>query len=491
MSQKLADLFINNQWLVGEGVLIHSYNPATQQLLWEGHGASLQQADDAVLSARHAFTKWSLMSFEERTDILREFNHQLEKNQTDLSEIIAKETGKPLWEASTEVSTMVAKLSISIEAFHDRTGLHVKTSQDIQQITRHKPHGVMAVLGPYNFPGHLPNGHIIPALLAGNTVIFKPSEFTPLTAQTIISCWQAAHLPAGVINLLQGGKEVGMALAKHTGVNGLLFTGSYATGKWLHQQFADYPEKILALEMGGNNPLVIGDIQHTEAAIYLTLQSVFLTAGQRCTCAKRLIVVDNKINRGYLDELVSATKRLHVGLYNDDPQPFMGALISDKAVQQVLTKQQQLVQQGGNILLAAAQLVPNTGLMSPGIIDVTAIKDLPDEEIFGPLLQVIWVENMQQAIKVANQTRYGLVAGIFSENEAEYMEFYSFVNAGIINWNRPTTGASSAAPFGGIGHSGNHRPSAYYAADYSAYPVASNESSHLSLPANLLPGIVL
>lgn len=489
--EKSTGLYINHQWLPAEGEAFSTKNPSTGETLWSGNAATIAQIDEAVQAARAAFPAWALLSIDDRIGCLQEFISIVEKNHTDLAEIISKETGKPLWEASTEVSTIISKLPISVAAYHDRTGFHVKTTYDIQQITRHKPQGVLVVLGPYNFPGHLPNGHIIPALLAGNTIVFKPSELTPLTAQTIINYWHMAKLPAGIINLLQGDKKVGENLANHPDIDGILFTGSYATGKRLHQQFADFPQKILALEMGGNNPLVITNINNIEAAVYHTIQSAFITAGQRCTCARRLIMVNNKVNQQFLRCLVKITQQLKVGYYDDQPEPFMGPVISSTVAQFIINKQEQLRQNGGEILVESQFLEENTGLISPGIIDMTASKHIVDEEIFGPLLQVIWVGDLSEAITVANQTQYGLVAAIFSDNEAEYLEFYAKMRAGIINWNRPTIGATSMAPFGGLGCSGNHRPSGYYAADYCAHPIASNESTSLVLPDVLLPGIEL
>src|SRR3990167_8941296 len=171
-------------------------------------------------------------------------------------------------------------------------------------VLRHRGHGVMAVLGPYNLPGHLPNGHIIPALLAGNTVVFKPSALTSLVGQKLMEVWEKTNLPKGVLNLVQGGKETGIALAHHPDINGIYFTGSYETGKSLHQFFAGRPEVILALEMGGNNPLVVFNVQNLAAAVYLTIQSAFITSGQRCSCARRLIVANNKEGADFVKRLV-------------------------------------------------------------------------------------------------------------------------------------------------------------------------------------------
>ncbi|MBC7624559.1 MAG: succinylglutamate-semialdehyde dehydrogenase, partial [Aeromicrobium sp.] len=399
--------------------------------------------------------------------------------------------GKPLWESATEVTTMIGKIDISIRANQERSGERSTVQADHTAVLRHRAHGVVAVFGPYNFPGHLPNGHIVPALLAGNCVIFKPSELTPGSAEATIRIWELAGLPAGVLNLLQGGRDTGAALAAHAGIDGLFFTGSSQTGKHLHQQFAAHPEKILALEMGGNNPLVVGEYQNLDATVHHIIQSAFISAGQRCTCARRLLVPSGNAGDRLLTRLVEVAAQLRVGHFDDTDPPFMGAVISIAAATNLLDGQAALITHGANALLEMKSIKVGTALLSPGILDVSNVADLADEEYFGPLLQVTRYNNFIEALTIANSTRYGLAAGLLSENADEYATFLRYIRAGIVNWNRPLTGASSAAPFGGVGASGNHRASAYYAADYCAYPQASLESPTLSLPETLSPGLVL
>ena len=348
---------------------------------------------------------------------------------------------------------------------------------------------MVAVFGPYNFPGHLPNGHIVPALLAGNAVIFKPSELTPWTAQETVRLWAEAGLPAGVIALLQGARDTGAALAGHAGIDGLFFTGSSATGALLHKNFAGHPDKILALEMGGNNPLIVEGVQDIDAAVHHIVQSAFVSAGQRCTCARRLLVPQGAWGDALLARLVEVTAKLRVGKYDAEPAPFMGAVISSAAAEALLQAQAAMLAAGGKALLEMRRLTPDAALLSPGIIDTTAAAR-PDEEYFGPLLQVIRYADFDQAIAIANDTRFGLAGGVLSDERALYERYLLESRAGVVNWNKPLTGASSAAPFGGVGASGNHRASAYYAADYCAYPVASLECDSLTVPAQLSPGMV-
>jgi succinylglutamic semialdehyde dehydrogenase len=306
-----------------------------------------------------------------------------------------------------------------------------------------------------------------------------------------VNYWQQAGLPAGVLNLVQGGKAVGQALAAHPQVSGLLFTGSATTGLALHRQFAGQPEKLLALEMGGNNPLIVTQVADLKAAVYSIIQSAYITSGQRCTCARRLLIPRGKWGDQLLNQLITAVKAIRVAPYDKEPPSFMGPVISAAAAQQIINAQQHLTDLGGTALVPCQILTANTGLLSPGLIEVTAINELPDEEYFGPLLQVIRYTDFDQAIELANRTRFGLAAGLLADEAELYERFTSTIRAGIVNWNKPTTGASSAAPFGGVGISGNHRPSAYYAADYCAYPVASMEAATCLLPEQLSPGIKL
>lgn len=482
--------FINGQWIEGLGHDINSIDPAKNVVIWSAKSASSAQVNEAVAAARNAFPAWSLMSVDERLVIIKRFAELLGEHKTELAKIIAKETGKPEWETATEVGAMIGKIAISEKAYHERTGTVENAMPQGQAIIRHKPHGVVAVFGPYNFPGHLPNGHIVPALIAGNTIVFKPSDLTPLVAEFIVQLWEKAGLPNGVLNLIQGQVETGKVLASHANIDGLFFTGSSRTGKILHEQFAGHPGKILALEMGGNNPLIVKDVTDIDAAVHDIVQSAFVTSGQRCTCARRLFIQGNAQGDALLARLVEVTKNIQVGHYDAEVQPFMGAMISAAAAAGMFAAQQQLLGLGATSLIALEHTDKDTGFVTPGIIDVTAIaNEMPDEEHFGPLLKVIRYSDFDSAIAHANNTSFGLSAGLLSDSKADYDYFLARIRAGIVNWNRPITGASSAAPFGGIGESGNHRASAYYAADYCAYPVASVELDAVTMPSSLSPGL--
>ncbi|MEQ1549556.1 MAG: succinylglutamate-semialdehyde dehydrogenase [Chakrabartia sp.] len=451
---------------------IISIEPATGAVHWRG---TTSDVGHEVETARANWAEWASQPLSVRVEALRGFAQCVRIKSEELAECIARETGKPLWEARTEVSSVVAKVEISINAYNDRTAHRlIDLTAGVRTELRHKPHGVMAVLGPYNFPAHLPNGHIVPALLAGNAVVFKPSEKTPATGAMLVDLYHAAGIPRGVVRLVVGGPDHGRALASHDGIDGLLFTGSARTGIAINQQFATQPGKILALEMGGNNPIVVWDAADVHTAAVLVAQSAFLSAGQRCSAAKRLIVQDG-MHEPLLKELSALMDRMIVDHPHATPAPFMGPVIDNEAAEALEEGFLALMMKGGQPVKPLRRLVPNLPFLSPSIIDMTHVRDRPDHELFGPVLQMVRVPDFESALREANATQYGLSASLIGGDVALFDSFWSNSRAGIVNWNKPTSGASSNAPFGGIGMSGNHRASAYYAADYCAYPVVSTE----------------
>ncbi len=481
--------YINGAWLAGSGSELHTIDPSTGRQTWTSNQSSGDDVQQAAQAAHNAFEAWAVTPLAERIAVCTRFRDLLKENAEDLARTISEEVGKPLWEARIEVATMANKIDISVQAYNARTGESSAKVADGDAVLRHRPHGVFGVFGPYNFPGHLPNGHIVPALIAGNTIVFKPSEYAPRTAVKTVQLWEKAGLPAGVLNLVNGGRDTGIALGQNKLIDGVLFTGSCQTGVALHRQFGGQPGKMLALEMGGNNPLVVWDVQDVDAAVHHAIMSAFVSAGQRCTCARRLIVQDSPAGAAFIARLVEVAAKLSVGASDAEPQPFMGPVVSSAVATRLVQAQADMVAKGGVTLLQMKQLDPNAGFVTAGIVDVTNAVGIPDEEWFGPLLQVIRVADFDSAVKTANATEFGLAAALLSNDEALWKRFSVQARAGIINWNRPTTGAASTAPFGGVGQSGNHRPSAYYAADYCAYPVASIETSALEMPAKLSPGL--
>lgn len=485
--------FIAGVWQEGGGAVFSSENPANGEVLWAARAAAPADVGAAVEAAAQAFEDWSMRPPAERAGYLEAFRGLLIRDADRLRDAISAETGKARWDAAGEVKAMQGKLAVTLAAYDERTPSRAGEQGAMTARLQHRPHGVMAVFGPYNFPGHLPNGHIMPALLAGNTVVFKPSEQTPYVGALMTELWAEAGLPDGVFNLVQGARESGAALVAHPSVRGVLFTGSVPTGRAIASALADRPEVMLALELGGNNPLIVHDVADARAAALVTINSAYITSGQRCTCARRLIVTESATGDAFLDTLTEAMRAIRVGDPAADPEPYMGPVISTKAAEHVLAAQAALISAGGNPLVPCERLAAGPAFVSPGLVDVTTVPDVADEEIFGPLLQLYRVPDLAAATARAADTRYGLAAALLSDDRAAYDYFYPRARAGIVNWNQQTTGASSAAPFGGIGLSGNFRPSAYYAADYVAYPVASIEPGSAGpLAAPAVPtGIVL
>jgi succinylglutamic semialdehyde dehydrogenase len=473
---------------ISENDLI-SKNPATSQVVWQGKSASKEQIDYTLQQASAAFDKWCRTDLDERVQIIQKFQEILISQKEQVAECISQETGKPFWEALQECDSMIAKVPITLRAFKERCLKKEETHLSYKLAQNPKPHGVVAVFGPFNMPGQLSHGHIIPALLAGNAVVFKCSEYTPNFGVKIKEVWDKTGVPKGVFNLLQGGKQVGAQIAKHPLVKGIFFTGSFQGGLAISQELGHLPHKILALEMGGNNPLIISDIEDSRLAAYLTIQSAFLTTGQRCSCARRLILVDNPKNREFLDLLSHMITQLLIGPYTLQPEPFMGPLISMRSAQFALKAQEKLIHLGGVPLVPMRPIEKDLPFVTPGLMDVTNISS-PDAEIFAPFLQVIKVPSFQAAIVAANNTQYGLTASIFTQKRGEFEEFFYKVDAGVINWNTPTTRASSSAAFGGVKNSGNYHPSGYTAGDYCCLPISSLTAPLLTWPKILTPGLL-
>ena len=464
-------VYIDGKWRPGNGAAFAKHCPATGEVSWEGHSADAGEVAAAVASARAAFAGWARTPAQDRIAIMERYAEEIGKREASIAQAISRDMGKALWDSQAEAATMKAKIGASVAALKERAGDRDEPAAFGQSRLTHRPHGVMAVFGPFNFPGHLPNGHIVPALLAGNTCVFKPSELAPSVAEIMADAFAAAGLPEGCINIVHGGRDTGAALIDQP-INGLLFTGSAATGVFFHKHFAGRPDVILALEMGGNNPLIIWEPADVDAAADIAAQSAYLTTGQRCSCARRLILPEGAFGDAVIDAIAARARGIRIGAWNE-PGIFMGPLVSPKAAAQAVEFYQMLLSKGGKPILPLEAGPQGTGFVSPGIVDVTGAEGIPDEELFGPLIQISRVANFDDAILRANATRYGLSGGLVSDDDALWERAYSEMRAGVLNRNRPTAGASGAMPFGGPGLSGNFRPGAYYAADYCAWPQAS------------------
>jgi succinylglutamic semialdehyde dehydrogenase len=488
-----ADL-INGEWMpLTRGTPdVASKNPARpEQIVWSGASVA-GHVDAAVSAARRALPAWSAWGRDNRFKVLKRFAELTKTRAAAIAELICDETGKAMWEAKGEASALAAKVDITLDAspiggLQRVSGFEFEMGPQKLGRCWFRPHGVMGVLGPFNFPAHLPNGHIVPALAMGNTVVFKPSDKAPGVGQMLAELLQEALIAegapgkgAGVINLVQGGAATAAALSGHEGLDGILFTGSWPVGRKIMQANLDRPGRILALELGGNNPAVVmHDADLRQAAIEI-VRCAFNTTGQRCTCTRRVIA-----HHGVSDKLFAAVVAAAKALNFNDPRTagvFAGPIISAEARQGVIDAQRAWAKQGGRVLLEAAPIDrPGKGyFVSPGVVQVdrfTAADDHAagcgaDVEVFGPLLRVCEVRDIDEAIEQANATRYGLAASIFTSNQQHAERFLAECRAGCVNINTGTAGASSKLPFGGLGLSGNHRPAGSFSLDYCAYPVA-------------------
>ena len=462
--------------------MLQSFDPASCELVWEGPVATADDCHRAIATARAALPGWRALDVDARIAIVRRYAQILGDRRAAIAQLISRETGKLLWESDAEVGSMIGKVELSIKAHAERTGERTADMPFGRATLRHRSHGVMAVLGPYNFPGHLPNGHIVPALIAGNAVVFKPSEITPATGAAMADAWAAAGLPDGLLTIVQGGRATGEALVAGD-IDGLLFTGSAGAGAALRRALVDRPHVIMALELGGNNPLIAWDSPQDAASIIVN--SAFITTGQRCSCARRLIVPEGPVGDAIVDATAAMAARLAIAAWNEPGEAFMGPLVSDQAAATAHRAVSDLIARGARTIRPFHGVEGRSAaFVTPALIDMTGIEG-PDAEIFASILSVIRVPDFDAAIRAANATSFGLAAGLISHDDRLWARVVEESRAGVVNRNRPTTGAAGNMPFGGLGASGNHRPSAYYAADYCAYPIASFEADGVeAVPVN-------
>ncbi|MEO1529551.1 MAG: succinylglutamate-semialdehyde dehydrogenase [Planctomycetota bacterium] len=464
--------FIDGHWVEGKGERLVSISPVDGTSVWEGNEADESQVDQAFAAASKALDGWAAMGLEDRIAIFDTFAQLVRDEKDSLGEVICREVGKPLKESIGEAGAVASKLDLTREALETRRANETHTLGPRTGRIDYRPLGVVSVFGPFNFPMHIANGQILPALLCGNTVVFKPSELTPWSAERMVQLWERAGLPPGVLNLVQGGIGPGQSVLRQRDLRGLFFTGSRNTGIKLREILAPRLEVLLALELGGNNPLVIHDPDSIDQAVETTIQSAFISSGQRCTCVRRLIVTEPC--DAFLAALASKTREVRVGHpINEDVM--MGPLVHDHAAAQVLAEQDRLLAAGGTSIVTSQQHEGGPAYVTPGVIDVTNCDAVTDDELFGPLLQVTRVADLDQAIAVAGDTEFGLSAGIVCQHRQDFERFSANVSAGLINWNLPTTGASGRLPFGGLGHSGNHRPAGFFTVDFCNQAIAELE----------------
>ena len=451
--------------------------------------ATAAQVGRAVASAKSAFPAWAATSIEERLAILRRYATLATESKDAIADLLAAEVGKPRWECLEEAGAIAGKVDLTVRAFAERAADSSSQQAGFRGALRYQAHGVFAIFVPYNLPMHLPNGHLVPALLAGNTVVLKASEYAPQASLAMVSLLIEAGLPPTAIQLLPGDRATGEALVAHPGIDGVAFTGSSTAGRAIHRALAGRTEVMLALEMGGNNPMVVLPPLDPAVMGRLVVLSSMLTTGQRCTSARRLVVPRGAEGDAIVAAVVSAAAQVRIAGAHVDPAPFCGPLVDPGSADRVVAAWERRVAAGARVLLPMERLSWSPAALSPGVLDVSDLgAALPDEEVFGPLLHVQRVGSFEEALDVASATRYGLSAALIGGDEAQFARFRGVVRAGIVNRNRPTNGALSTQPFGGIGLSGNHRPAGWTSVDYCTWPMASTEADVAVLPP-LPPGM--
>lgn len=435
-----------------------------------------QDVDFAVEAARSAFKSWSKLSLDDRINYVLKLKDVFIARKEEIAKCISRETGKPYWETLGEAGALAGKIDITIKA-----SLDLVKEQEIEGALpgvtgriKYKPRGVLGVLGPFNFPAHLPNGHYIPALLTGNTVVFKPSELTPFTAELLAECVKEAELPKGVWNLVQGSADVGKRLVAHEDIDSILFTGSYETGLAIKTSIASHYWKSTALEMGGKNTSIVWKDTDMDRAIYQNIFGAFASTGQRCSCTSRIIVHDEVYDQ-FVDRFYKTAKTIQIGHWSKDV--FMGPLINDKSVEKFLRFQEIAKREGAENIMRGKSIEPEYQghYVTPSlnlIHEPNSESVYEKEEIFGPNVAIYKTSELDEAILLANDTNYGLSGAVFTKDRSIYEKVASDLDVGLLNWNRATCGASSKLPFGGTKKSGNGHPSAHFAVYYCTVPVA-------------------
>lgn len=455
---------------------ISSFEPASGSLLWEGESAG---TGGQVERVHLAWPHWAAQPLTNRIETLRRFANLVRREESNLTDLIARETGRPLWDAQGEVAAVIASVDHAVSAYSERSSQRrLEGALGARQTLRHKPHGVLAVITPHCQPAQIPNSRIAAALIAGNGVVLKPAPQGTATAAFLVGLYHEAGVPADILCLAPGGGDIGKALILDDGVDGVLFTGSARTGIAIHHALSSRPDKLLVLEMGGNNPIVVWDTPDLHSAAALVVQSAFASSGQHCMAARRLILRDS-----LAPDLIACIKkivnRLIIGPPDADPAPFMGPVVNNQVADGLTESFLYLMNVGGRPIKHPRRTHGDLPFLSPAIIDMTHASERPDVELFGPILQIIQVADFDGAIREANTSRYGLCASLIGGSPEQYNQFWSLVRAGVVNWNRPTNACAANGPLGGIGVSGNHRAGGSYMADSCSYPVSSSEAEQI------------
>lgn len=439
-----------------------------------------ENVEKVLTSAHSGFQVWKKYSYTQRADFIKKYHEALLKRKDEIAIAIALETGKPIWDAKGEVSGVLNKVSITLDESLKR--IETKNFSEISPQTDgrwfYRPIGPCLIIGPFNFPCHLAGGQMLASLIAGNSIVFKPSEKTIYSAQLLIECFHEAQFPKGVINFINGGGEIATRLVKDKRIKGIFFTGSKEVGQKILSQTHQDLSKLVALELGGKNTSIIHQDANLDHALIELIQACFLTSGQRCTSTS-VIAIHRNIYHEFTDRFHQLAKRIII----DHPiehkdVPFMGPLIDDRAQNNYLNFIGMAKREGAEEIMRGKTLTKNHKgyYVSPSINLFEKINHKSiflQSEIFGPAVSIIPYDNIEHASEIANMNEFGLASSVFTHDPSIMEYCLNSIEAGLININRSTVGASSKLPFGGIKSSGNYRPAAVTMIDACAYPVAS------------------
>jgi len=434
---------------------IEDRSPADLSMLLGRFPWAIGQAERAIQAAREAQPGFGALPQQNRARLVRRVGAILKEREEQLANAIALDVGKPLWEARLEAQACAAKAAITADEGLKLVSTFPAAGQGAAEC-RFRPLGVLAVLGPFNFPVHLPNGHILPALACGNTVVFKPSEIAPHAAVVYGRCLEEAGVPRGAFNLVQGGAAAGAALSAHRGVDGVLFTGSWSVGQAIAKANLGQT-KMLALEMGGKNAaLVLADADF-DKAVSVSVSNAFLNAGQTCSAWTRMLVP-----RKRQDQVLEIAKRSAAKFKPGDPrspETRLGPLASAQQRERVRKYIRAGVEQGAQLVTGGPEApagLPKGYYVQPTIFaGVKPEMTIAREEIFGPVLSVLPYEDDDDAVRIANDSMYGLAGGVWSGDPAHAERVARRLRTGQVDINGGRF--NPLAPFGGFKQSGRGR----------------------------------
>ena len=452
--------YVNGQWIdSASGKTVENLNPAnTGDVIGTIEVASRDEARSAVEAAFNAFRAWKQTSAPTRGKIIAKAARLMEERKEELAAAVTREEGKTLAEARGELTRAINVVEFCAGESRRMVGETIPSELPANfAYTIKEPHGVVACITPWNFPVAIPVWKIAPALVAGNTVVFKPATLTPATAVLITEIFNDAGLPPGVLNLVLGsGSEAGDEIVNHPAVKAISFTGSTETGLKLYAQVAPRGVKVQA-EMGGKNPVVVLEDCDMALAVESTAQGAFGSTGQRCTATSRAIVVDNVADE-FVKKIVERAKSFRLGA-GDDANTDIGPSVDEGQFNTVL-KYIDIGREDGAELLCGGKRAEGDGLengwfVEPTVFDrVTHDMRIAREEIFGPVLSVLRVKDFGEAMMVANDSDYGLSSSVFTNDTNMVYRFVDEIETGMTHINSPTTGGEAHIPFGGVKHTG-------------------------------------